>query len=278
MPELPEVETVKQTLVPLVVGKKITECQVLYPRVLPKNHVSEFTVEMIDQKINAIQRRGKYLLFMLDSHLLLVFHLRMTGQLVFYPEKSAPLAKHTSAIFTFFDGSDLRFIDQRKFGTIYLLPDSQIDIITGLYTLGPEPLSTELNSEILSEIVKSSRPIKAVLLDQKKIAGLGNIYTDEVLHRAKIHPNRPGSSLDVAEISALYQSIVIVLKEAIVAQGTTIRDYRTGSGSRGSFQNALQVYRKTGEACRTCNTLIERTTIAGRSSHFCPNCQRWDRS
>ncbi len=278
MPELPEVETVKQTLIPLVVGKRISECQVLYPRVLPKNHVNEFTADMINRKIITICRRGKYLLFMLDSKLLLVIHLRMTGQLVFYPEKSAPLAKHTSAVFTFYDGGELRFVDQRKFGTIYLMPDSQLHIISGLYTLGPEPLSKEFSSEILTKIVKSGRSIKSILLDQKKIAGLGNIYTDEVLYRARIHPKRPGSSLETAEISALYRSIVTVLQEAIAAKGTTIKDYRTGDGDRGNFQNKLQVYGKSGEACPTCNTLIQKTKISGRSSHFCPNCQRWDKS
>lgn len=275
MPELPEVETVRRTLTPVVVNKFITACKIMYPRVLPLNSVSQFSADIVDQQINAIKRRGKYLIFKLDTSEMII-HLRMTGQLIFNPDKATPLAKHTSAILSFGDDSELRFVDQRKFGTIYLIRANQHQLIKGLYSLGPEPLTAEFTFERFSQQINFKRSIKAILLDQKRIAGLGNIYSDEALFRAKIHPARLGISLTQAEIKALYKAINQVLQEAINCHGTTIRDYRTGSGDVGRFQNKLQVYHQTGLTCPVCNTPIEKTKVVGRTSHFCPQCQRRD--
>ncbi len=276
MPELPEVETIKRILKPIIVGKEIIECQILYERVLPKNTATDFISQIENRRIVDLYRRGKYLLFELDLSLLLIVHLRMTGQLILYQEKSMELAKHTSAIFTFSDDSQLRFVDQRKFGTIYLLPADEIQQIAGLYHLGPEPLTKDFSPQVLTDIVQSRRPIKSILLDQRKIAGLGNIYADEALFRAKIHPQKLGISLVADEIRTLHQSIIMILQAAIRAQGTTIRDYRTGSGETGGFQDQLQVYGRTNSPCPICNALIERVKISGRSSHYCSNCQRRD--
>lgn len=276
MPELPEVETVRRTLLPVTKGKQIEEAKIYYPRVLPKNETEDFLADLERHTIIDIVRRGKYLIFNLDSPLKLIIHLRMTGQLIFQPDGEVPLVKHTSATFRFSDQSELRFVDQRKFGTIYLLPESEYFRITGLYTIGPEPLSSDFSQEYFAEKTKKQRLIKTILLDQKIIAGLGNIYVDEALFRAQVHPTRQGSSLTDQEIELLYNSIIAVLEEAIASHGTTIKDYRTGSGDTGQFQNKLRVYRKTGQACETCGSVIERIKVGGRSSHYCPSCQRMD--
>lgn len=276
MPELPEVETVRRTLTPVVKNKVIADCKILYPRLLPKNTVEDFCAQIINREITDINRRGKYLIFELDSSLRMVAHLRMTGQMVYQPKQDLPLEKHTSARFWFKEGGELRFVDQRKFGTIYLLPEAEYDQIQGLYTLGPEPLTEEFTVEALKESMQSARAVKTILLDQTKVAGLGNIYVDESLFRARIHPLRPGTSLTAEEIEALHASINAVIAEAIKEHGTTIRDYRTGSGATGNFQNKLRVYQQTGKPCPDCGAEIARIKVGGRSTHFCPNCQRWN--
>lgn len=276
MPELPEVETVRRTLLPVVAEQLIADCVVYYPRVLPLNTVDEFCTKISSRRIVDLQRHGKYLLFMLDAPECLVVHLRMTGQLVYVHEPVGPIPKHTSVQFLFNDGSELRFIDQRKFGTMYLLPVSELDKIHGLASLGPEPLTPQFTYAAFAKQLNSPRAIKQILLDQSKIAGLGNIYCDEALYRAQIHPLRPGKSLSETEIRNLYTAIIAVLEEAIACHGTTIRDYRTGSGDPGNFQNKLRVYHRTGQPCFVCGALIERIKVGGRSSHYCPNCQRWE--
>lgn len=273
MPELPEVETVIRTLRPVVTNKEITKCEILYERILPKNETEQFISAIKGRTITEIVRRGKYLIFNLDSPLRLIFHLRMTGQMIFTPQSDTPLAKHTSARFHFHDQTELRFVDQRKFGTIYLLPEAEYDQIAGLYTLGVEPLSAEFTLGYLAEKLQSKRAIKGLLLDQKLIAGLGNIYVDESLYRAGLHPTKPGNQVTKQQMQLLRTSIISVLQEAIANHGTTIKDYRTGSGDTGNFQNKLRVYGKAGQNCEICQTAIERIKVAGRSSHYCPTCQ-----
>lgn len=274
MPELPEVETVRQSLLPKIIGKPIIKTEVYYNRVLPKNELDEFVLRVQQQTVLDIRRRGKFLLFALSSGDYLVIHLRMTGRLLYRDDKSQELAKHTSARFTFADNSELHFVDQRKFGTIYLLGEDELNQIPGLRTMGPEPLSQEFTHRRLGNIVRRNLKIKAILLDQKRIAGLGNIYVDESLFRAKIHPTKIGADLTVEEVERLYVSIREVLAEAIRHQGTTIRDYLTGSGATGQFQHHLQVYGKTGKECTRCGSIITKVRVAGRGSHFCPECQK----
>ncbi len=276
MPELPEVETIRRTLTPVVLNQVIVKCETLYPRVFPKNTVAQFEEKILNRKILDLKRRGKYLLFKLDAPEWMVIHLRMTGQLVFSPIADLPLHKQTAVRFWFNNGGELRFVDQRRFGTIYLLSEADFDQIHGLHTLGPEPLTAEFTPEALANNIKSVSPIKNLLLNQAKVAGLGNIYVDEALFRAGTHPLRSGNTLTSSEITILYQSIEKVLTEAIASQGTTIKDYRTGSGDTGNFQNKLEVYRRTGEPCPRCGTKIARTKVSGRSTHFCPSCQRCD--
>jgi len=276
VPELPEVETVRRTLEPVIVGKTIERCEIYYQRLLPQAGASQFCGQVRNRTIREIVRRGKYLIIDLNGELELIVHLRMTGQLIYKPTQDLPLQKHVSARFWFRDNGELRFVDQRKFGTMYLTQKGDYQGIHGLFTLGPEPLADGFTWHVLAEKLKSMRAIKTILLDQTKIAGLGNIYADEALYRAGVHPLKPGSCLGGTEVKKLHQSIVAVLKEAIASHGTTIKDYRTGSGDTGNFQNKLRVYRRTGKPCGNCQTLIERIKVGGRSTHFCPNCQRWD--
>ncbi len=276
MPELPEVETVRKSLLPFVCQKEITAVQINYPRVLPKNDSQEFIVTLIGDSIIDITRRGKYLLFAMESKLWMIIHLRMTGRLLYYADGKTPLAKHTSAIIGFRDGSQLRFVDQRKFGTIYYVAPSELSQIAGLHTMGPEPLCKEFTVNQLQNNLDRDIKVKGLLLDQKRLAGLGNIYADESLFRAGIHPSRLGSSLTALEVAGLYHSIQAVLTEAIALEGTTIRDYQTGWGTSGGYQHKLKVYGRRDEPCPQCQTPIAKIRIAGRSTHYCPNCQRWD--
>lgn len=274
MPELPEVETVRQSLIPHVLNKEIASVQVLYPRVFPKQTIDEGIARLTGEELLDIRRRGKYLIFLVSNDIWMIIHLRMTGQLLYVQDGSLPLAKHTSFLLEFKDGSHIRFVDQRKFGTVYVVDEGDVSEITGLRTLGPEPLSDQFTPRVLRDMLARDTKIKAVLLDQKRIAGLGNIYADEALYRAHIHPNRPASSLEVEEIERLYLAINEVLTEGIRFRGTTIKDFRSGYGEPGEFQKHLRVYGKRGEPCSLCGSLIERVRVAGRSSHYCPTCQK----
>lgn len=275
MPELPEVETVRRSLLPVVLDKTITKVTVFYERILQGVSVGDFKAILLNNGFLDLNRRGKYLLFTLEGDWVLVAHLRMTGRLIYVSNQEISRAKHTSVDFSFADNSALRFEDVRKFATINLLPFSRLWEISGLHTLGVEPLSPEFLPQFFGEMLKgSSAKIKSWLLDQKRIAGLGNIYTDESLFLAGIHPERPANSLTIQEANLLHGAIVQVLKDAIANQGTTLRDYRTGYGREGSFQNKLLVYGKKQEGCPRCGTDLEHKKVAGRTSHFCPRCQK----
>lgn len=278
MPELPEVETVRRSLTGEVVGLQILDCRVLYPRVLPAHEKTAFCEELLGRLICDIRRRGKYLLFVLDNDHYLVVHLRMTGQLLLYGTEAPKPHHHTSVVLELSSNKQLHFHDQRRFGTFYLLSELNLNSVEGLRTLGPEPLSDSFTVEYLERAVQSKSPIKSVLLNQRRIAGLGNIYADEVLYRAGIAPTALGSALQRPAIERLHRAVQTVLQEAVDLGGTTIRDYVNGRHARGSFQNRLQVYGQAGEPCPRCAATIRRLKISGRSSHFCPNCQKEDGS
>lgn len=275
MPELPEVETVRRSLLPVVLEKPIEKVEIPYPRILQHITVQDFQAQLLGRRFLDLTRRGKYLIFDLEGELELVAHLRMTGRLIYYSDSAIGRAKHTSAIFSFGSLGELRFEDVRKFGTLDLVKEGEYDQIKGLKELGVEPLSKEFTWQLLAEMTKDrSAKIKGLLLDQSKIAGLGNIYVDESLFLAKIHPERTAQSLKQVEIKRLHRAIQEVLAEAIEGQGTTLRDYRTGYGREGSFQNKLQIYGKKGEKCPRCGVDLEHKKVAGRTSHYCPACQR----
>lgn len=275
MPELPEVETIRQSLLPVVLDKPLQTIKVNYERILQHISPGEFRRQLLGKSFLDLKRRGKYLIFLLDGDLELVTHLRMTGKLIYYSDQNIALAKHTSVIFNFKSGESLRFEDVRKFGTMNLVSAGDYEQIRGLYSLGVEPLSDEFNLDFFRHLAKDRVvKIKGLLLEQSSIAGLGNIYADESLFMSGIHPERPANSLTEAELKKLYLAIKEVLQEAILGQGTTFSDYRTGYGMEGSFQNKLQIYGKKGEKCPRCGVDLEHKKVVGRTSHYCPSCQR----
>lgn len=273
MPELPEVETVRRTLEKLVVGKTIKAVEVRWPKIIkqPDDH-QIFITEIIGETVHGIGRRGKFLMFYLD-HYTLVSHLRMEGKYGLY-SKEEPTDKHTHVIFIFTDGSELRYRDVRKFGTMHLFKKGEETLSLPLSQLGPEPFSEEFTVSYLKDLIqKTERPVKAFLLDQTKVVGLGNIYVDEALFRAGIHPKRKGKDLKDAEIKKLYQEIINTLQEAVDQGGSTIRSYVNSQGQIGMFQQQLYVYGRTDENCKNCGRPIERLVVAGRGTHICPACQ-----
>jgi formamidopyrimidine-DNA glycosylase len=223
---------------------------------------------VIGARIEGVSRRGKYLSLHLDSGLVLVIHLRMTGALLF-PE--APDDRYIRAIFTLDDGTVMRFSDLRKFGGLWLVDDLE-QVTTGL---GPEPLSEGFTLDLLTAAVeKRKAPVKSIILDQRRIAGIGNIYADEACFAAGIDPRRLGETISLSEATALHAAIRDVLLVGVEMGGASFRDYRNTGGNVGSMQKHVKVFRRTGKPCYTCGTTIERVKVGGRSTHYCPSCQR----
>lgn len=229
-----------------------------------------FEARINDQQIKAVRRRAKYILIELESDLLVV-HLKMTGRLYVVPPESIQEADRWVHVkFMLDDGRELRFSDSRKFGRVYLVRD--LAEITGV--LGPEPLEDDFTLEVFQQQLGGrSRAMKALLLDQTRIAGVGNIYADEALHRARIHPLRPANSLNPDEWERLYHAVRAALFDGVAYQGASIQWYRKADGSKGSSQDHFYVYDRTGQACSTCGSPIEKIRVAQRGTHFCPNCQ-----
>lgn len=274
MPELPEVETVRRTLEQLVLGKEIMEVSVFWPKIIKAPEpVEQFQDALRGQTIQKIGRRGKFLIFTLDDYAM-VSHLRMEGKYGVHV-KEEPYDKHTHVIFTFTDGSELRYRDVRKFGTMHLFRKGEEMEQMPLLHLGPEPLSEEFTVEGLSaKLARTGRKIKPVLLDQTVVVGIGNIYVDESLFRSGIHPERKASSLTLAEIKRLHAEIIATLSEAVEKGGSTIRSYVNSQGQIGMFQLELNVYGRKGETCKVCDTPLEKLVVAGRGTHICPSCQQ----
>ena len=272
MPELPEVETVRRGLESLVVGKTIGQVQVRYAKMIGTG-VDAFIHDLPGQTIEKIGRRGKYLLFYLTGGLL-VSHLRMEGKYLFYPEE-VPERKHAHVFFEMTDGGTLVYEDVRKFGTMELLRKDQLEAYFAARKLGPEPTEADfLLPPFAAALGRSKKPIKPYLLEQTLVVGLGNIYVDEALWRAQIHPARPAASLKPAEVKRLREQIIEVLQLGIEKRGSTIRTYRNALGEDGTMQDFLQVYGKTGQPCARCGSPIEKIKLGGRGTHLCPHCQK----
>ncbi|MEI4799987.1 DNA-formamidopyrimidine glycosylase [Bacillus sp. NPDC077411] len=273
MPELPEVENVRRTLEGLVKGKTIEEVIVTYPNLVKEPDDAELFKEMLrGETIEEVKRRGKFLLIYVTRYVI-VSHLRMEGKYMLHDSEDT-VDKHTHVRFRFTDGTELRYKDVRKFGTMHLFEKGTEFIVMPLADLGPEPFSTELTPMYLQEkLQKTARKVKVALLDQRILVGLGNIYVDEVLFRSRIHPEREASSLTQEEFETLYKEIVATLSEAVERGGSTIRTYVNSQGKVGSFQERLYVYGRKGEPCETCGTLLEKTVVGGRGTHYCPACQ-----
>ncbi|KPC73784.1 5-hydroxymethyluracil DNA glycosylase [Thermoactinomyces vulgaris] len=274
MPELPEVETVRKTLERLVVGKTIKDVTVKLGRIIQHpDDVEQFRHHLVGCTITAVQRRGKFLKIICPPSVL-VSHLRMEGKYRL-AEETEPLEKHTHVIFHFTDGTQLRYRDVRQFGTMHLFAMGEEEQRNPLKKLGPEPLSDAFTLEWFQcTLVKRKAKVKVVLLNQEYLVGLGNIYVDESLFAAGIHPERAASSLTEEEVARLHQSIRKILAEAVEAGGSSVRSYLNGEGEMGMFQLKIQVYGRKGEPCRKCGAPIERIVVGGRGTHICRTCQR----
>ncbi|MBL0386271.1 DNA-formamidopyrimidine glycosylase [Tumebacillus sp. ITR2] len=274
MPELPEVETVRRGLEALVVGKTIESVTVTLGRIIRKpDDIEEFKLLLQGLTIEEVKRRGKYLLFSVGPYTL-VSHLRMEGRYGLYNAEDE-VEKHTHVIFHFTDGTELRYKDVRQFGTMDVLPRDDHSSLPGLYDLGPEPLEESFTVDALRHQVRKRRSgkIKALLLDQTFVAGLGNIYVDEVLFVSGIHPEANVTQLTDEQVVKLQRAIVDVLTHSVNLGGSSIKSYVNGYGSEGQMQHELRVYGHEGEPCPVCGTEIAKTRVAGRGTHFCPTCQ-----
>lgn len=273
MPELPEVETVRRTLEKLVAGRTIERVTVRLARIVQRIEPEAFARELAGQTIREIGRRGKFLRFVLDD-LTLVSHLRMEGRYGLY-DAGEELEPHTHVIFHFADGKELRYRDVRQFGTMELFRRGEEWKSSPLAKLGPEPLEEGFTVRKLKEkLASSTSKIKPILLDQTKIAGIGNIYADEALFRARIHPERTADSLTAPEWKRLHAAILDTLSEAVAAGGSSVKSYVNGQGEMGMFQQQLNVYGRKGEPCPRCGRPIAKTVVGGRGTHFCPRCQK----
>ena len=273
MPELPEVETVVRELRPRLVGRRIAAVEI-GRHSLRRPWSPDWTALLLGQRVDDVARRGKWIVVGLKGGLRLVIHLGMTGQLLVRPTKQ-PLAPHTHLVVSLDRGREqLRFRDVRRFGSATLFADGErLDRFFDEAGLGPEPFDL-CPDYWRSRLAGTSRCLKAVLLDQRVVAGVGNIYADESLFEARLHPTVLGREIDSRQAERLRRAVVTVLNRAIEQRGSSIRDYVGGSGARGEYQKEFRVYGRPGEPCPRCRTPVERIRLAGRSTHFCPRCQR----
>ena len=272
MPELPEVETVRQGLKKLLLGRIIKRACVYYDGIIEYPSVLEFTSNIENQKINDIDRYGKWLIFVLDDYYLLS-HLRMEGK-YFIKGASDELNKHEHVVFKLDDGRELRYMDVRKFGKMHLIPKDKIKDIGPLIDLGLEPWDKKLDVSYLKDKYKNKKlPIKSVLLDQSIIVGIGNIYADEILFLAKINPYVRAVDLSDNDLFNIIKYTKEILEKAIREGGTTIRSYSSVNGVHGLFQQELNVHSREGEKCPVCGSKIIKVKIGGRGTYYCEKCQ-----
>jgi len=274
MPELPEVETVARGLQVLLAGRIIIRVQVDWPRTIASSSPGEFAERLIGRRVRTTGRRGKYIVIGLDEGYLLI-HLKMSGRLRVVP-CDEPADKHVHVAFGLDNGMELRFQDARKFGRVYLV--GEVSEVTA--DLGPEPLSDQFTLGLFRDILeRRSGRLKSLLLNQEFLAGLGNIYADEALFAARLHPLRRADTLTPGEQESLYHAIRTVLSRAVASRGTTLTDggYTDVDGQSGDYQRQIAVYGQTGNPCPRCETPVERIVLGGRSSHYCPHCQSLDR-
>ncbi len=267
MPELPEVETIRAQLAPRLEGRVLERVEILDPRLTRPNDLFEVAEELEGDRVAAVERRGKYLVLRLESGLALLVHLRMTGSFGWEP------ASHERAVIELDDGTRLVYRDVRRFGTWLVLEGVDVEPYLTAKN-GPEPLGRRFTSGWLAgQLARRRAPLKAVLLDQRVVAGLGNIYADEALWRARLGPLRPAHTLEVDEVVRLHRAIRAALRTGIARQGSTLRDYATPDGSSGSMQDEFRVYGQDGEPCPRCGTQIAKTRVGGRGTWYCPRCQ-----
>lgn len=273
MPELPEVEVIRRELEPLICGKTFAVPVLHMPTSVQYPSPDEFIRRLAGRRVDSVSRKGKYLIINLGPGALVV-HLRMTGNLLFSEQGALEESRFLRVSLPFTDASTLYFSDMRRFGRIWLIDNAADLSEIVLKRTGPDIYTDVARDQFLSLLSSRKRAkVKALLLDQRFVAGMGNIYTDECLYRSGIHPRRAIASLNPAEADNLYSAIQSVLEEGIVYGGTSFRDYRNAQGAPGEFQNKLSVYGRKGSLCR-CGASIQRTIVAGRGTYFCPQCQQ----
>lgn len=288
MPELPEVETVKRGLVKALVGKKITGFDSDWHKAVNRP-VSQYKRTLKGLKILGVRRRARMIILDLSQDWKIFVHLKMTGQLVFRDQKRCLIGGHsiakscetlpnkfTHAIFSFSGGSNLYFNDVRKFGWVRLYTGEQLSEVIERMELGPEPLSKDFSIKYLIETM-AKRPrskIKQFIMDNKVVVGVGNIYSDEVCFYARVKPDRPVGTIKPAQAKKIYDGILKILKAAIKAQGTTFSNYVNADGEAGAYTRKLKVYQRYGKKCYHCKSIIKRMKIGGRTSSYCPKCQK----
>ena len=267
MPELPEVETVRAQLASRLQGRTLARVEILDPRLTRPHDLFEVAEELEGRRVEAVERRGKYLLLRLDAGLVLLVHLRMTGGFSFAP------TSHERAVLELDDGTALVFRDVRRFGTWLVLGEAELEAYLAARN-GPEPLGPRFTGAWLrSRLAGRRAPLKAVLLDQRVVAGLGNIYADEALWRAQLHPLRAAGTLGEDEARRLVRAIRVALRAGVARQGSTLRDYAAPDGSAGRMQREFRVYGREGEPCDRCGAPIAKARAGGRGTWFCPRCQ-----
>ncbi|HET9103279.1 MAG TPA: bifunctional DNA-formamidopyrimidine glycosylase/DNA-(apurinic or apyrimidinic site) lyase [Solirubrobacteraceae bacterium] len=271
MPELPEVETIRRQLAPHLEGRTILAAELSDPRWTRPVAPQAIADALTGRRIDRVGRSGKYLIWELDDDLHLLIHLRMTGTLLFDPDAGVT---HQRARFNLDDGHTLVYVDPRRFGTAHLLPGLPARDAYLRERLGVEPLTPEFTTAHLRAMARGrTAPVKAFILDQRRIAGVGNIYADEALHRARIHPLRPAGRLTLAQLDALREGIEAALTAGIAAKGATIDDFRHVDGAYGSFQDQFLVHLRQGEPCGRCGTPIVKLVVGGRGTYVCERCQ-----
>jgi formamidopyrimidine-DNA glycosylase len=274
MPELPEVETIRRALEPRVVGRRFDRVNINDPRLVRPFEPLAVAAELEGERVSALERRGKYLVVRFESGRVLLIHLRMTGSVRHAPSGTLEDDAYRRAVVNLDDGSDVAYRDVRRFGTWHLLEPDEVDPYIDS-RLGVEPLERTFTSQRLGERLEGRRaPLKAALLDQRTVAGLGNIYVDEALWRAQLHPLREAGTLDADELARLTKAIREALRAGIARQGASLRDYSTPDGGRGRMQDRFRVYDRDGEPCQRCGTPIDKIRVGGRGTWYCPNCQR----
>ena len=274
MPELPEVETIRRQLAPHMEGRVLRSLEVLDPRWCEPAAPGELDEAVSGRRIESVWRRGKYFVASLDDDVHLVMHLRMTGNLLLVPDgDDDPERRHLRARIALGDGHSVLFVDQRRFGTgIVLLGTPALQDYFDA-RLGVEPLGPDFTEAAMRALATGRKaPVKAFLLNQERIAGVGNIYADEALWDARIHPLRPVGTLKRPQLAALRDAVVRALRSGIDARGATIDDFRNADGAYGSFQDRFQVHLREGEPCPRCGTAIRKMRAAGRGTYFCPKC------
>jgi formamidopyrimidine-DNA glycosylase len=273
MPELPEVESVRRRIAPVLEGRRFEHVEINDPRLVRPYEPAEVAAELTGERVAAVDRRGKYLIVRFESGRALLIHLRMTGSLGHHEHGIDADEPHRRAVVRLDNGSDVTYRDVRRFGTWLLLEPGELEPYLSA-KVGEEPLDALFTAARLGAKLERRRaPIKAALLDQRTLAGMGNIYVDEALWRARIHPLRPAETIDRNELRRLHGAIRKALEAGIARQGSTLRDYRLPDGAQGTMQHEFKVYGRGGEPCDRCGTPIAKSRVGGRGTWFCPTCQ-----